>query len=90
MISSNKPCRLPDYRLEVMDNELLLFHPAHTKILHCNETASLIWQLCNGQRSIQEITSLLSAAFPEAADTMANDVEATLEQFLRHGAIELV
>jgi hypothetical protein len=74
----------------MIDNELLLFHPAQAKILYCNETASLIWQLCDGQRTPQEITHLLAAAFPEAADTIADDVEATLRQFLQHGAIEFV
>jgi hypothetical protein len=86
----NKPRRKPDYRLEMIDNELLLFHPAETKILYCNETASLIWQLCDGQRTPQEITTLLTAAFPEAADAIADDVQATLQQFSQHGAIEFV
>jgi len=72
----------------MIDNELLLFHPAQAKILYCNETASLIWQLCDGQRTPQEITHLLVAAFPEAAEEIADDVEATLGQFLQHGAIE--
>ncbi len=86
----NKPCRKPDYRLEKIDNELLLFHPAQTKIMYCNETASLIWQLCDGQSTPQEIVALLAAAYPEAADTIADDVQATLQQFAQHGAIEFV
>lgn len=89
-IPLNKPCRKPDYRLEMIDNELLLFHPAQTKILYCNETASLIWQLCDGQRTPQEIAALLAAAYPGAADTIAHDVENTLQQFAQHGAIEFV
>ncbi len=88
MSSTNKPQRNPDYRLEMIDNELLLFHPAQTKILYCNETSSMIWQLCDGQRTVREITDLLVAAFPQAADFIADDVEATLQQFLEHGAIE--
>ena len=90
MTSTNKPRRKPDYRLEAIDNELLLYHPAETKILYCNETASLIWQLCDGQRTPQEITVLLAEAFPEAADTIADDVESTLQQFSQHGAVEFV
>ena len=86
----NKPRRKPDYRLEAIDNELLLYHPIETKILYCNETASLIWQLCDGQRTPQEITTLLAEAFPEAADTIADDVESTLQQFSQHGAVEFV
>jgi hypothetical protein len=88
MLSSRRPCQKPDYRLEMIDGELLLFHPGQTKILYCNPTASLVWQLCDGQRTGQEITTLLAEAFPEEAEAIATDVEATLRQFLRHGAIE--
>jgi len=90
MVLADKPRRQPDYRLEMIDNELLLFHPTHEKILYCNETASLIWQLCDGQRTVQEITDLLSAAYPEAADVIAGEVQTTLEAFLRHRAIRLL
>lgn len=86
----NKPRRKPDYRLEMLDDELLLYHAAQTRILYCNESASTIWQLCDGQRTSQEITAILSAAYPEAADRIADDVEETLQQFLQHGAIEFV
>jgi hypothetical protein len=88
--SSNRPRRKPNYRLEEMDGELLLFHPAENKIMYCNETASLIWQLCDGGRTAQEIGSLLAAAYPEADETIAQDVESTLRQFAEHGAIEFV
>jgi hypothetical protein len=88
MLSSRRPRQKPDYRLEMIDGELLLFHPSETQILYCNPTASLIWQLCDGRRTGQEITTLLAEAFPEDAETIATDVEATLRQFLRHGAIE--
>ena len=87
---SKKPQRKPDYRLEVIDDESLLYHPGETKILYCNQTASLIWQLCNGQRTVQEIAALLGEAFPGAAETISADVTATLGQFLDQGAIELI
>jgi hypothetical protein len=90
MPTSNKPRRKPDYRLEMLDNELLLYHPAETKILYCNESASLIWQLCDGQRTPREIADLLAAAFPDEATAIADDVQSTLQQFSQHGAIEFV
>jgi hypothetical protein len=89
VVLSDKPRRQPDFQLELIENELLLFHPTHEKILYCNETASLIWQLCDGRRTVQEITDLLSAAYPEAAEVIAGEVQATLETFLRHRAIRL-
>ncbi len=86
----NRPCRRPGYCLEAIDNELLLFHPAQSQIMYCNETASVIWQLCDGQRTPQEIVELLTAAYPEAAEAMSGDVETTLHQFSQHSAIEWV
>lgn len=86
----NKPCRKPGYCLETIDNELLLFHPAQSQIMYCNETASVIWQLCDGQHTTQDIVALLAAAYPEAAEVMPGDVETTLQQFSQHGAIEWV
>ena len=90
MPAPNKPRQKPDYRLEIIDGELLLFHPGETKILYCNQSASLVWQLCDGQRTIPEITILLGAAFPEAKETLAADVKATLDELLQHGAIEFI
>ncbi len=86
----NRPRRKPDYRLEVIDNELLLYHPVQTTILYCNQTALVIWQLCDGQRTTQAIIDMLIQAYPEAAGTIADDVKATLEQLARQGAIEFV
>jgi len=54
-----------------------------------NQTASLIWQLCDGEHSVAEITQLLSDAYPEAVDSIPDDVAATLEQFEEYGCIEL-
>lgn len=86
----DRPKRKEDYRLEEVDGELLLYHPGSTKILYCNETASLIWKLCDGTRSGEEITKALRDVFPEAADSIAGDVEETLKRFLEHDALDLV
>lgn len=77
-----------DYRLEQMDDELLLYHPGETKTVYLNQTASLVWQLCDGERSAGDITRLLQDSFPESSDQIAADVRAALAEFERHGAIE--
>jgi hypothetical protein len=76
--------------MERMDNELLLFHPARTKIMYCNETASLIWELIDGERTGQAIIMALQDAYPEAADAIPQDVESTLRLFGENGAIEFI
>jgi len=87
---SCKPRQTADFRLEELDGELLLYHPGQTTIMYCNSTASLIWGLCDGQRSVQDIIALLSAAYEQAAAAVAADVQATLEQFHQLGAIGYV
>ena len=82
---------IPDneFTLEELDNELLLYHPTKTTTVYMNETASIIWRLCDGKRSIDEITELIKESYPEAGDRTREDVEATLQTFNDHGAIEI-
>ena len=87
---SAKPKQKPNYHLEMLDGELLLYHLDETKIIYCNQTASLIWYLCDGQNTVGEMIHLLSEAYPDAAETMAADVEETIEKFLAAGCIELL
>ena len=86
MFLTSKPHRIPDYRLEEIDGELLLYHPDRTKIIYCNPSASLIWQLCDGQRTAQDIIDLLYTAYNQP--DIAADVTATLDLFHQHGVIE--
>ena len=86
----DRPKRKENFKLEEVGGEILLYHPETTKILYCNETATLIWQLCDGSRTGDEITDTLREAFPEGGDAVAVDVKETLEKFLDHGALDLV
>ncbi len=89
-MTDQKPLRHQDFRLEKMDNELLLFNPKTTNILYLNETASLIWQLCDGQRSVPDMIALLIETFPEAGNSIKQDVEETINLFKKHGSILFV
>ena len=73
---------------ETLDGEMVLFDPATRQILFSNTTGSLIWGLCNGERSTAEIVRALCDAYPEAAETIEVDVLETLATFHLHGAIE--
>ena len=86
---TSRPKRNSEYEIEALEGELLLYHLGETKILYCNETAAVIWQLCDGSHTVEEITTLLAEAFPDAAAAMNDDVTATLEQFLTQKVIEL-
>ncbi|MBI3796007.1 MAG: PqqD family peptide modification chaperone [Deltaproteobacteria bacterium] len=86
----NIPRHSVDYQLEAFESELLLYHPAKTQAVYLNETAALIWRLCNGQRSVAEIKTLLQDAYPEMSDEIAQDLQTTLEQFVSCGALDFL
>lgn len=77
-----------EFSLEEIDDELLLYHPAKTKAVYLNETAALVWQLCDSKRSVAEIIALLEENYPES-DTIQSDVEQTLQQLADNGAVKL-
>jgi hypothetical protein len=90
MKSSGKPRPRPDYCLETVGDQIILYHPGREKGFHLNETASLIWRLCDGQRTTADITKLLVDAFPDGRRSMETEVAATLERFAEEGALEFV
>jgi hypothetical protein len=81
------PRQVPSFRLERLDQDLLLYHPGLTKTVHLNPTASLIWQLCDGRRSVDEIAALLREAYDENAADITGDVESTLTRLADEGAV---
>jgi hypothetical protein len=90
MATTLRPVRQLDYRLEKLDNEILLYHPAKTRALYLSETASIVWELSNGERTTAEIIDLLREAFPEAAATIGDDVTKTLHTLAEEEAVVLI
>jgi len=87
VLDTKRPRPAPGYQIELLDGEIILFHPASMKVMHSNRTGALIWQLCDGQRTVTEIIQLLSAVYPESAKEIQADVRETLLTFAKQGAI---
>lgn len=83
-----KPLRKAEYLLEQMDDELLLYNPDETRVIQFNPTASLIWSLCDGTRSLDEMIVMLVDLYPEAGESIDTDVRSTIAEFDRLGCIE--
>ena len=84
------PRQATGFSLEQLDGEMLLHSPGSAKAVYCNEAASLIWRLCDGQRTTAEIAQLVRDAFPESAEAIDEQVDRTIQRFLEHGAVEFV
>ncbi len=89
MQTNQIPVPNADFRLEELDDELLLYHPTETRTVYLNPSASLIWRLCDGSRTVADIVALLQDSYPDAEDDIEQQVEATLKQFADYGAVTL-
>ena len=73
--------------VEEMDEEILLYHPNTHKAIHLNRTAAVIWKLCDGKRTVKELTECLAAEFPSAKLNIAHEVQEAIDQLLHDGAL---
>ena len=73
--------------IEEMDGEQLLYRLGAHKAIHLNDTASVIWKLCDGSRTVQEIIDLLKGQYPSAESAVETDVEEAIELLVREGAL---
>ncbi len=72
----------PGYLLERMDNEITVYHPTLATSLYLNETGALIWELCDGVRSVAEVINILVELYPEQREEIADDVRALIRRLL--------
>jgi hypothetical protein len=87
MPDTRTPCPVPNVQPETLDGEIVMLSPTGSDILHLNETSALIWRLCDGQRTVDEMIALLQAAYPDAAGEIADEVPATLKIFIDHNVM---
>jgi len=75
---------------EDMDGETLLYSPQNATTLHLNQSSMMVWQLCDGQRSLADNIELLTEAYPEQAEQIANDVIGVVEDLIDRNVLEVV
>jgi hypothetical protein len=81
------PKPIPGFQVQSLDGEVVLLHPTSAVILHLNQTGALVWQLCDGLRSVADIILLLGDAYPESRKQIESDVPQIIAQFAEHGAL---
>lgn len=79
----------PGFFLERMDEEIVVYHPTLTTSLYLNETGALVWQLCDGERTVAEIIELLCRMYPESAQQIGPEVLTLLSSFVARQVAEL-
>jgi hypothetical protein len=80
----------PDLFVEDMDEEILLYEAGSHRAIYLNETAALVWRLCDGTRTVQEVAEMLAENYPDARADLPRDIESAVEMLLREGALSAV
>jgi hypothetical protein len=82
------PKKCDGFLIEEMDGGVVLLHPGRNIIIHSNETAALIWQLCDGTHTVNEIVGILSGVYPDARLQIAAEVPVTIQKLRAQGALD--
>ena len=80
----------PRSRIRELDieGEITLYDGSSQAAVVLNSTASDVWRLLDGQRSIDDIVALLRIAYDTDLDTLRMDVRRTVEELRRHDLLE--
>ena len=85
----DKPIRSESCHMEELDDEVLLYNPVNNKTLYINKSASVIWQLCNGEQTTEEIISMIQDAYPGNDDGLRQDILDTLKNLADNNVVSL-
>lgn len=75
------PTQLTGLDITETDDGLVVFQPVTRRVHHLNVTAALVFELCTGDNSEEQIVGLLQQAF--SLDTAPTDEVATVISSLR-------
>ncbi len=84
------PIRVEHFQLERLDESVLLYHPGLTKTMRLNETAAVLWELCDGEHTVGDMAAMLADAYPDQAEAIAEDVSIAVRTFVDEGAVRFV
>jgi len=87
ILPESVPRQKKDHMLQEMDGEILLYHAVELTATYMNPSAAIIWQLCDGQHTVQMIVDELMQHFPDTAD-LSHDVNSALHDFLTRNLVE--
>jgi len=82
------PARVEGIQEDALDDDLVLYHPEDKRAIYLNQTAALVWALCDGERSVDAMRDLLKESYPDA-EGIEDDLQAALQSLSENGVIEI-
>lgn len=86
---NKRVCLKAGFVLEQIDNEIAVYHPSLTTSVYMNESGAVVWQLCDGERTVRDIIDILCEAYPESSKQIKDDVITTIKHLVDHEIAQL-
>ena len=83
------PLRHPRFTFVPVASEGVLHDSDSDLVIHLDEHGAMIWALCDGQRTVGEITQLISDAYPDQREAVATDVTRIIDTLAEQQVLTL-
>lgn len=83
------PHHSPDAQVQKFDDEVVIYFTLRKKAVYLNETAALIWELCDRTRTVADIVKLISDNYPDQIEQVREHIIEAIEQLWREGALRI-
>ncbi len=90
MSADKKPRRAPGIASRKIGEETVLVSPKTGKVFVLNETGGLIWEMCDGERSVDQVAAHLAAEFGILPEQAGEDVLGLIQELAKRGLVEMV
>ena len=80
LLPAGRPERHPDVLACPVQEEFLLYHPRSEAAIGLNLSASAVWSLCDGNRSVDAIAAELSELVATEPEDLLPDVARILDE----------
>lgn len=88
--AGSRPSRVGGIRIHRLGGESLLYAPERGVAHALNGSAAAIWELCDGGRTVREITEELARCVARDASELAPDVILGVARLVELGLVQLV
>ena len=87
-MDASRPVRKPDITVKQVGSEVIVFGRADKEIHVLNATAKLIWDLCDGKHTVEEIEASIRSRFSVPPESnLTEDIQKTLRVFDQKGLL---
>jgi hypothetical protein len=85
---SSRPCRRAGIQRHVEGGETVLVDPAANVEHVLNDTALALWELCDGETTVEEMVVAATGLFDAESPRLERDVLAALDAMTAQGLLE--